>query len=100
MNGYSKRLKEYRKRKGSTIRKCAELLEISPTYLVRLEDGTTPPPSEKVRQKILEVLGLNIEDTFSVSTRERELRIKIKYKIMEAPLEALEKIAGILEEYK
>ena len=100
MNEYHKRLREYRKYKGLSIRKCAELLEISPTYLSRLEDPMTPPPSDKVIQKILEVLGLNIEHTFSISARERQLRIKIKYKIMQAHLETLKEIEKILEEGK
>jgi transcriptional regulator with XRE-family HTH domain len=62
MNNFSPKIKEQRKEKRLSIRKCAELVKISPTYLVRIEDGTTPPPSSEVIQKLAEVLKLDVNE--------------------------------------
>ena len=62
MNNFSPKIKEQRKNKRLSIRKCAELVGVSPTYLARIEDGTTPPPSSEVIQKLAEVLELDINE--------------------------------------
>lgn len=62
MNKFAQKIKEQRKQKKLSIRKCAEALGISPTYMVKIEDDYSLPPSAEVIQKIAEVLELNLAE--------------------------------------
>ncbi len=94
MNKFSPKIKEYRQKKRLSIRKCAELLEVSPTYLVRLEDGTTPPPSDKVIQKLSEVLEIDLNELNDLANEYLEYLGKAKPENIRVPHS--EKVPGFL----
>jgi len=62
INKFAQKIREQRKQKRLSIRKCAEALGISPTYMVKIEDDYSHPPSAEVIQKIAEVLELNLAE--------------------------------------
>jgi transcriptional regulator with XRE-family HTH domain len=85
MNKFSIKIKEQRKAKRLSIRKCAEMAEISPTYLVRIEDGTTPPPSDKVIQKLSEVLDIDLNELNELANEYLEYLGKAKPENIRVP---------------
>lgn len=54
-------IKEYRKKKKITQEKLAELLDISPRQLQRIENGSSET-SLKTLKKLIKVLGISDED--------------------------------------
>jgi XRE family transcriptional regulator of biofilm formation len=65
MSGMNKnKIREYRLKKGMSLKELADKAEISAGYLCHLEKGTRANPSIKVIEKIANVLGKNISDLF------------------------------------
>ena len=63
-------LQKKRLAKGYSLRKFAELIGVSPTYLSQVENGKvdTPPTVERVR-KMAEVLGENPDEFIALAGR-------------------------------
>ncbi len=63
-------LRERRLEKGYSLRKFAELVGVSPTYLSMIEQGKVerPPTAERVRQ-MAEVLGENPDELAALAGR-------------------------------
>lgn len=55
-NGFGHELRVVRKQRGLSLRRCAELAGISPTYLSKIETGDMPPPSEETLRRLAAVL--------------------------------------------
>lgn len=85
MNEFSKKIKDARKQKRLSIRKCAESVGISPTYLVRIEDGTTPPPSDKVIEEISKVLEVDLTELNNLANDYLEYLGKAKPENIKVP---------------
>lgn len=63
-------LRERRLAKGYTLRKFAELVDVSPTYLSLVEQGKVerPPTAERIR-KMAELLGENPDQWIALAGR-------------------------------
>jgi len=63
-------IREKRLAKGYSLRKFAELIDVSPTYLSLVEQGKveSPPTAERVR-RMAEVLGENPDELMSLAGR-------------------------------
>ncbi len=63
-------IREKRLAKGHSLRKFAELIDLSPTYLSLVEQGKveSPPTAERVR-RMAEVLGENPDELMSMAGR-------------------------------
>ena len=61
---YKNKIKEYRKKKGLTLREVAEKCGISSGYLSHLEKGTRDNPSKEVMENISQVLNKSIPEIF------------------------------------
>jgi HTH-type transcriptional regulator, competence development regulator len=62
-------LREKRTAKGHSLRKFAELVGISPTYLSQVEQGTISPPTADRVQRMAEILGENADDLVALAGR-------------------------------
>ena len=60
---FGKRIKELRKLKGLTQEQIAELINIEPPNISKIESGTHFPQPENI-EKIAKVLELNIKELF------------------------------------
>ncbi len=54
---FGSKIREWREKKGISLRKFAGRIKISPTYLSKIERGEFDPPSEEKIQAIAEGLG-------------------------------------------
>ncbi|MCL4742827.1 MAG: helix-turn-helix domain-containing protein [Phycisphaerales bacterium] len=63
-------LRETRVKKGYTLRKFAEMIDVSPTYLSQVEQGKVerPPTAERVR-KMAELLDENPDEWIGLAGR-------------------------------
>src|SRR3954462_8608318 len=62
-------LREARLAKGITLRKFAEMVGISPTYMSQVEqDNVDPPTAERVK-KMAELLGANSDEWIALAGR-------------------------------
>jgi transcriptional regulator with XRE-family HTH domain len=50
-------IRERRLAKGLSLRRFAQLIRLSPTYVSQIETGAEPPPTADRARKIAEVLG-------------------------------------------
>lgn len=55
--------------KGLTLRKFAEALGVSPTYVSGIENGTLPPPTPDRLTKIAELLETSLDDLIELAGR-------------------------------
>jgi transcriptional regulator with XRE-family HTH domain len=55
--------------KGMTLRKFADAVGVSPTYLSGIENGTHDPPTLERLAKISEVLGLPLDEATEEAQR-------------------------------
>lgn len=56
-HGFGARLRENRLRHGISLRKLAELIDVSPTYLSQVEQGKFAPPTANRMARVAEVFG-------------------------------------------
>ncbi len=82
-------LKRVRKRKKITQENLARSLEVSSVYIHQLETGKVDAPSFDRCQQISSILGVKIEEIWSVSRAERLKRFIEKEAISEQELEVL-----------
>lgn len=68
-NRYGARQRDLRVAKGLTLRKFAEALGVSPTYVSGIENGTLPPPTPDRLTKIAELLETSLDDLIELAGR-------------------------------
>jgi HTH-type transcriptional regulator, competence development regulator len=56
---FGETIRARRVEKGLKLRRLAKLLDVTPSYLSRIEAGVVPPPKEEKIQKLAELLDLN-----------------------------------------
>ena len=61
-NRFGELLREKRLACGLTLRKFAEQLGVSPTYVSGVENGALPPPTVDRIEKISELLGVPVDE--------------------------------------
>jgi len=66
---FGQALREKRIEKGYSLRKFAELVGISPTYLSQVEQGNVDPPTAERVQRMAELLGENADEWIALAGR-------------------------------
>ncbi len=60
INGnFGKEVRSERERSGISLRRLASLLDMSPSYLSKLERGLVAPPSDKFIESMSEILNID-----------------------------------------
>lgn len=96
---FGKLLRKKRLEKGFSLRRFAELVGVSPTYLSHVEQGKveTPPTAERVR-RMAELLGENADEWIALAGRMPEdIQGIIKQQPMQMP-ELLREASGLTPE--
>lgn len=62
-------LREKRVAKGFSLRKFAELVGVSPTYLSHVEQGAADPPTAERVKTMAELLGENADEMIALAGR-------------------------------
>lgn len=62
-------LRERRTEKGFTLRRFADLMDISPTYLSQVEQGNVDPPTAERVKKMAEALDVNPDEWIALADR-------------------------------
>jgi len=62
-------LREKRMAKGLSLRKFAEQVQVSPTYLSQVEQGNADPPTAERVQRMAELLGENADALIALAGR-------------------------------
>lgn len=81
---FGKALRAKRLEKKFTLRKFAELVGVSPTYLSQVEQCNVVPPTAERVQRMAELLGVNSDEMIALAGRVPEDLSEI---IHEAPVE-------------
>lgn len=55
--------------KGFSLRRFAELVGVSPTYLSQVEQGNCDPPTAELVRTIAEILGENVDELTALAGR-------------------------------
>ena len=66
---FGQTLREKRLEKGFSLRKFAELVGVSPTYLSQVEQGNMDPPTAERVQRMAELLGENADEWIALAGR-------------------------------
>jgi len=56
---FGKEVRQEREKNGISLRKMASLVEMSPSYLSKLERGLVAPPSEKFIESMSSILNID-----------------------------------------
>lgn len=79
-------IREQRIAKNLSLRQMAKLIDVSPTYLSRIENEELQPPSEETVGRIAAVIGCKTDTLMAQANRlPSELERIIKAKIRENP---------------
>jgi transcriptional regulator with XRE-family HTH domain len=62
-------LREMRVAKGFSLRKFAELLDVSPTYLSQVEQRKADPPTAERVRRMAELLGASADEMIALAGR-------------------------------
>ncbi len=81
---FGERLREKRIEKGYSLRKFADLVGVSPTYLSQVEQGNVDPPTAERVKRMADLLGENSDEWIALAGRVPEDLPKI---IQEQPTE-------------
>ncbi|GIW90228.1 MAG: transcriptional regulator [Pirellulaceae bacterium] len=68
-NTFGQRLRNKRIAKGYSLRKFAELVGVSPTYLSQVEQGNVQPPTADRVKRMAELLGENPDEWIALAGR-------------------------------
>ena len=68
-NTFGQWLREKRLAKGFSLRKFAELVGVSPTYLSHVEQGNSDPPTADRVKTMAELLGENADEMIGLAGR-------------------------------
>jgi transcriptional regulator with XRE-family HTH domain len=64
---FGARLRELRTKAGLTLRELAEKVNVNFTYLSKIENGSLPPPSEKVIRALAETLNYDKDELLTLA---------------------------------
>lgn len=81
-NRFGELLREKRLAKGQTLRKFAEQLGVSPTYVSGVENGTLPPPTFERIEAISKLLEVPVDELMEHAGRWDDMA---KQKVEERP---------------
>ena len=81
-NRFGVLLREKRLAKGLTLRKFAEQVGVSPTYVSGVENGTLPPPTFDRIETISKILDVSVDDLMEHAGRWDDMA---KQKVDERP---------------
>jgi HTH-type transcriptional regulator, competence development regulator len=62
-------VRDRRTTKGFSLRKFAELVGVSPTYLSQVEQGNCDPPTAERVRRMAEILGDNVDELTALAGR-------------------------------
>jgi predicted transcriptional regulator len=68
-NAFGSNLRGKRTAKGYSLRKFADLVGVSATYLSQVEQGNADPPTARRVQKMAEILGQNADELVALAGR-------------------------------
>ena len=66
---FGERVRRKRTEKQITLRKFAEMIEVSPTYVSQIERDEFDPPPENRIKAIAEILGENVDELLALAKR-------------------------------
>jgi len=66
-NRFGKRLRELRKRAGLSLRELGNKVSVDFSYLSKIENGTLPPPSERVIRELAETLNTEYDELLTLA---------------------------------
>lgn len=85
-------IKELREEQGISQRQFAIKLNITPTYLSKIERGEFPPPSEEVIKKMADLLNYDINDLLAYAD-------KVDSELLAIIQSSPQKYAGLLRKW-
>lgn len=88
-------LREKRMAKGISLRKFADQVGVSPTYLSQVEQGNIDPPTAERVRKMAEILGENPDELIALAGRVPEDLPKIIQKRPTQMPELLREASGL-----
>lgn len=91
-------LREKRMAKGISLRKFADQVGVSPTYLSQVEQGNIDPPTAERVRKMAEILGENADELIALAGRVPEDLPKIIQKQPTQIPELLREASGLTAE--
>jgi len=91
-------LREKRMAKGISLRKFADQVGVSPTYLSQVEQGNIDPPTAERVKKMAEILGENADELIALAGRVPEDLPKIIQKQPTQMPELLREASGLTAE--
>ena len=66
---FGERVRRKRTEKQITLRKFAEMIEVSPTYVSQIERDEFDPPPENRIKAMAEILGENVDELLALAKR-------------------------------
>jgi transcriptional regulator with XRE-family HTH domain len=97
-DSFGRLLRDKRVEKGFSLRKFAELVGVSPTYLSQVEQGNVRPPTADRVKRMAELLGENPDEWIALAGRlPEDLRRIIQNQPTEMP-ELLREASGLTAE--
>ncbi len=84
---FSEIVRRQREIKNISLREFAGMIEISPTYLSRIENGKENAPSAGVVEKIAQSLGLSKEDRYILFAKAGSFPPEVEKYFMENPVD-------------
>ena len=75
-NKFAELIKDTRIAKKLSVRQCAKAVDMSPTYLVQVEESCALPPSNKIIHRMAAVLDIELGRLLSLANEQLEERNK------------------------
>lgn len=97
-NRFGEVLREKRTAKGISLRKFAELVGVSPTYLSQVEQNNVAPPTADRVKRMAQILGENVDEWTALAGRLTEDLPKIIQKQPTHMPELLREASGLTAE--
>ena len=69
MAGFGETIRARRIAKGLKLRRLAKMLDVTPSYLSRIEAGVVPPPKEEKILRMAELLDLNSDQLLAFADK-------------------------------
>ena len=66
---FGERVRQRREEKKISLRKFAEMVGVSPTYISQIERGEFNPPSQEKIVEMAEILGENVDEMLALANK-------------------------------
>ena len=66
---FGERVRQRREEKKISLRKFADMVGVSPTYISQIERGEFKPPSQEKIVEIAEILGENVDEMLALANK-------------------------------